>query len=955
MKKIVVILFILPTAFATAQSLIKRQTQYTDLNGDGKSDIIFQGDCGPEGKISGFNNCFYASLSNGSTFSDPKIWIKHGGHYVPGQAQYADVNADRKSDLILQGGCSAEDVKVGINNCFYVSLSTGGSFSSAQLWLKHGGNFLAGQSQYADVNGDKKLDLIFQGNDNSFWVSLSNGLRFSEAKRWLQHGGSFVQGQVQYADVNGDNKMDLILQSNDNIFYVSTSNGNIFSEAKQWLKHGGSFVRGQVQYADVNGDKRADLILQGTCSAEDAKVGLTNCFYTSLSTGSIFSDPKVWIKHGGSFVAGQAQYADINGDKKADLILQSSCSAEDAKLGINNCFYVSLSDGNKFSNPQLSAKHGGAYNPGQAQYADFSGDGKFDLAFQGGDYSVWISLAGASSALHSPRKWLEYIGPPPPLANGEALSCLIPGTQILIGTPITTGLRAGRCRLHYAGVVVIPPSNGVGNGTVLLPDGSTLDVSTSATAGLQEALNYSSNWGWDLFVYGAGKYSQTGNYYLQKSLVFPPIQGKTVRFFNVNLDFGPAVTSAAFVFESSMMVDVELTGRINAPFATSGIQFSPRAPVPLDGLILGIHGIVDSVFRFQEVKAKSYGFHFDPSATASVTNSSFGIGQTLNSWALNASSCIRCIFENSAEIAKSSLNNTSVSLDILHPTGVVVLPPLGALGQIGTVILPDGKELNVKSSQTSGIQEALNYAFAHGLDLAVYGRGLQTALIRNVSGSVTYSLNGFYQVNSTVSIPPSKSRSLRIYNATLNAGLINGPIFQVNPSEGLEFELTGQIVTPPKSQSTAVRIYAKDGPIKNNLFKLGSLLGGTVDLSMETVNSPISDNIFLLRELVQGQYGLMIRSEQGMPIQNNYIRATHLHGFFVGGADFQDPTNSSFTVLNNRFDLLITSDGVASQFGAGIGGRNNTIYVDSDRHVFSSAGSGPNTIVRPPSARPSGF
>jgi Bacterial Ig-like domain len=40
-------------------------------------------------------------------------------------------------------------------------------------WIKHGGTFQAGEAQYADLNGDGKADLIMQGLDDTFWVSLS--------------------------------------------------------------------------------------------------------------------------------------------------------------------------------------------------------------------------------------------------------------------------------------------------------------------------------------------------------------------------------------------------------------------------------------------------------------------------------------------------------------------------------------------------------------------------------------------------------------------------------------------------------------------------------------------------------------------------------------------------------------------------------------------------------------
>jgi hypothetical protein len=45
--------------------------------------------------------------------------------------------------------------------------------------MDHGGSFVQGQAQYADLNADGKADLIFQGNDNNFWISFSTGSGFT--------------------------------------------------------------------------------------------------------------------------------------------------------------------------------------------------------------------------------------------------------------------------------------------------------------------------------------------------------------------------------------------------------------------------------------------------------------------------------------------------------------------------------------------------------------------------------------------------------------------------------------------------------------------------------------------------------------------------------------------------------------------------------------------------------
>src|SRR5438270_714794 len=75
---------------------------------------------------------------------------------------------DGRADLIMQSG----------DNGFYVSLSTGSSFTAPAHWVQHGGSFTAGQAQYADVNGDGRFDLLFQASDNKEYLSLSSGSNF---------------------------------------------------------------------------------------------------------------------------------------------------------------------------------------------------------------------------------------------------------------------------------------------------------------------------------------------------------------------------------------------------------------------------------------------------------------------------------------------------------------------------------------------------------------------------------------------------------------------------------------------------------------------------------------------------------------------------------------------------------------------------------------------------------
>lgn len=229
------------------------------------------------------------------------------GSFIPGQAQYADVNGDGRLDLIVQGR----------DNSFRVALATGTGFGAFALAASQSGLYVAKQAQYADVTGDGKADLIFQAGDNAFWLSESTGTGFATPHKVVQHGGGFVAGQVQYADITADGKADLIFQAGDNSLWLSESSGTGFVSPHKILQLSSSFTAGQIRYADINGDGSADLVVQSS----------DNRFSVGVSTGTGFATPREFLQQTGSFTANQAQCADINGDGCSDLIFERQDSS----------------------------------------------------------------------------------------------------------------------------------------------------------------------------------------------------------------------------------------------------------------------------------------------------------------------------------------------------------------------------------------------------------------------------------------------------------------------------------------------------------------------------------------------------------------------------------------------------------------------------------------------------
>ena len=159
--------------------------------------------------------------------------------------------------------------------------------------------------------------------------------------------------------------------------------------------------------------------------------------------------------------------------------------------------------------------------------------------------------------------------------------------------------------LHSIGEVkVFPPGTGVGGSNVLLPDGTWLNVSSSTTSGLQEAINAACTGigtvGYDLTVYGGDE--STGGaivYNCTTPLAFPSMQGKKIRFGATTINFTNAIGSnAALTFDSCMMVDVEMAGTQIVNNGTGHtVLFEPTVNVPLDPLT----AIIDSKFHITTV------------------------------------------------------------------------------------------------------------------------------------------------------------------------------------------------------------------------------------------------------------------------------------------------------------------------------------------------------------------
>jgi hypothetical protein len=534
---------------------------------------------------------------------------------------------------------------------------------------------------------------------------------------------------------------------------------------------------------------------------------------------------------------------------------------------------------------------GNPLSPWLGFYGDYNNDNVIDAA----DYTVWRDTLGSTTKL---------------AADGNKNGIVDPLDGLI-------------WRQNYGNVfvsdykpaaVIVQPTG------VTLPDGSQLDISHSQTQGLQEAFDYAANEGWGLFVL-------PGTYTLNAHLDIAPLEGHTFRLKDVTLNFGPSVTDYGIRFDSTMIVDWYWSGgALNAPSATSGVLFQPRSPHPLDGIVYGTSGVVDSRFDFSvPITAASYDVTMQTTA-APVNDALFhfsGLGRNDVHYVGGGFS--------PTNVYGDGRTDDPIPFDLFSPAGrVTVLPPVnqitqGGPGSIGKVYGPDGKLIDTTNSTTSGLQEAFNYAAAHNLDVLVFGRG-----VRNVD---PFSQYGLFSLNAPLTVGPLDHRTYELYGGTLNYDLSTGNALTLGDMVDSRFEYTGQVVAVLTNGDGAL-IKPLSAGVINSDIRIQHIVGQKVQYATNAVIDPsvasIENSQFYLHEMNASYFGITVVIPSASTLfENNYILSLHIHAAAGIGLQLgQSGTNAS-NIESNRATIRFNSDGVnggASIAGLQVWGASN--YVD---------------------------
>lgn len=193
--------------------------------------------------------------------------------------------------------------------------------------------------------------------------------------------------------------------------------------------------------------------------------------------------------------------------------------------------------------------------------------------------------------------------------------------------------------------------------------------------------------------------------------------------------------------------------------------------------------------------------------------------------------------------------------------------------------LPDGSFLDISASTTQGLQEAVNYALAHGYDLELEGGGFANNTT-NVGQIALYS---------TLNIPAFQQGKLDLGSATLAFASSVDIGINCDSCMGGEIRHDGQINMHRTEDST---IGVRFRPI-NNIFDgfpciidshyrfhgVAVCAGTCVQWATATANAGIDRSQFDFIEVNGGVVGMGVQTPNASSdLRGNRINCLHLHG-----------------------------------------------------------------------------
>ena len=344
-----------------------------DLTGDGKPDIAITQ-----------SNGMVVLLNNGNgTFGTATYYDNALNHQSEIGIAIGDLNADKKNDIVTSSFYG--DVMLFLNQ-------GGGKFAFKGSIAKANGGSASWLVSIADINGDKKPDLVVTDWAGEIFTFYGKGKgTFTAGPIYpLQRPQDTPPTNVVLADFNGDGVLDIFIAGNQGgLGQVALGRSDGTFQTNQAYGWGVTGFGKNLVTADFNRDgfpdlaysyaRSSNLTVPGFMVALGSSHGVTGTpTFVPVSTASCGTFTE-WIAAG-----------DVNGDGKTDVVSTVDNSTNSGCP--NNQVAVSIGLGTGKFKPAVYYSTGSTAQAYDVFLKDLNGDGKLDIITSNQDGTISVLL-----------------------------------------------------------------------------------------------------------------------------------------------------------------------------------------------------------------------------------------------------------------------------------------------------------------------------------------------------------------------------------------------------------------------------------------------------------------------------------------------------------------------------------------------------------------------------------